>query len=66
MWWNLKLIKSNQVRSEMTLQISKQYECKSRETEVGPASCYKIVLDYKLLWKIGKAVRNKFDAAQSR
>lgn len=54
------------MRSEMTLQISKQYECKSRETEVGPASCYKIVLDYKLLWKIGKAVRNKFDAAQSR
>lgn len=38
----------------MTLRISKQYQCKSRGMAVGPANSYKIVLEYKLLEKLGK------------
>lgn len=38
----------------MTLQISKQYQGKPKGIDVGSASSYKIVLEYKLLEKLGK------------
>lgn len=38
----------------MTLHISEQYQCKSWGTAVGLVSFYKIVLECKLLEKLGK------------